>query len=153
MPHLAQRRFQLGVALRHPPNGRIGSPIVAGSSNLCRSSSSVVSFDVKAGRPLPGRRTLPSSEPGSSRSLSPRPIVLRASPVAPDDAMIPPYPAVRASAAPNRPTGTLVKVTTNRLDDASAMPQHKRHRIVPESSPWAAHLRDPYRLGHCWVSP
>src|ERR1700752_4983282 len=40
-----------------------------------------------------------------------------------------------------------------RIDDASAMPQHKRHRIVPESSPWAAHLRDPYRLGHCWVSP
>jgi hypothetical protein len=33
------------------------------------------------------------------------------------------------------------------------MPQHKRHRIVPESSPWAAHLRDLYRLGHCWVSP
>jgi hypothetical protein len=52
--------------------------------------SSVVSFYVKAGRPLPGRRTLPTSEPESSRSFSAHPIVLRARPVARDAAVIPP---------------------------------------------------------------
>jgi Cation efflux system protein CusB domain 1 len=30
---------------------------------------------------------------------------------------------------------------------------YKRHRIVPESSSWTAHLRDLSRLVHCWVSP
>jgi hypothetical protein len=41
-------------------------------------------------RPLPGHRTTPDSEPGSFRTLSPQPIVLRAIPVARDDALIPP---------------------------------------------------------------
>jgi hypothetical protein len=93
-----------------------------------------------------------------SRCLSPRPIVPRASPAARDDAVIPPYPPVRASAAPNRRRARSLRsrptaVYRVRIDDESAMPQHKRHRIAPESCPWAAHLRDLYRLGHCWVSP
>ena len=47
MTHLAKRRRQLVVALGDPSQGRIGSPIVAGSSNRCRSSSSVGSFVVR----------------------------------------------------------------------------------------------------------
>src|SRR5271168_2205331 len=80
-------------------SGRIGSPIVAVSSNCRRSSSNVGSLVVIAGRPAPFRRTLPANEPGSLRSLMPRPMVLRATLVARDVAATPPCPAVRASAA------------------------------------------------------
>ena len=63
-------------------SGRIGSPIVAGSRIRRRSSSSVASISVNARRPPPGRRTTPDSKSGAPRSRKPRPIVLRAIPVA-----------------------------------------------------------------------
>src|SRR5271168_972551 len=84
-------------------NARIGSPIVAGSSNRSKSASSVGSFVANRGLPLPLRRTFRPSEPGSRKSFRPRPIVLRASFVTREAAAIPPYPAAFASAAaPNR---------------------------------------------------
>src|SRR5208283_3182338 len=94
-------------------SGRTGSPIVAGSSSRRRSSSSVGSVTVSACLPLPGRRTTPDSAPGSSRSFRPRPIVLRAIPVARAAALIPPCPAVRASAATNsrRPRSSRLRRT------------------------------------------
>src|SRR5271155_2306708 len=46
-------------------NGRIGSPIVAGSSNRSKSASSVGSFIVNRGLPPPLRRTFPVKDPGS----------------------------------------------------------------------------------------
>jgi hypothetical protein len=45
---------------------------------------------ISAGRPAPGRRTFPANDPGSPSSARPRPIVLRATPVARDTAAIPP---------------------------------------------------------------
>ena len=83
-------------------SGRIGSPIVTGSTNWRRLSSSVGSVAISVGPPPPGRRTSPDSEPGSARSFIPRPIVLRAIPVAWDAAVIPPRPAVLASAAASK---------------------------------------------------
>lgn len=80
--HTAQRRRQIGMALRHPAQGRIGSPIVAGSNNWRRSSSNVGSQAVSGGRPAPGRRILPARPVEPFRSFRPRPIVLRATLVA-----------------------------------------------------------------------
>src|SRR5271166_2771167 len=71
-------------------NGRIGSPIVAGSSNRCKSSNSVGSLTVNRGVPPPLRRTSPVKEPGFRKSFRPRPIVLRATFVARATAAIPP---------------------------------------------------------------
>jgi hypothetical protein len=71
-------------------NGRIGSPIVAGSSNCRKSSRSVGSPVVNRGLPPPLRRTFPVSESGSRKSFSPRPIVLPATFVARAAAAIPP---------------------------------------------------------------
>src|SRR5271166_1002770 len=103
--HRTQRRCQLRVAFRDPQQrshgGRTGSPIVAGSSSRRRSSSNVGSVTVSACLPLPGRRTTPDSASGSSRFFRPRPIMLRAIPVARAAALIPPCPAARASAATN----------------------------------------------------
>ena len=82
-------------------NGRIGSPTVAGSSSLRKSSSSVGSFRVSGRRPPPARRTLrPSADASNSRR--PRWIVLRATPVARETAATPPTPAARASTAANK---------------------------------------------------
>ena len=85
-------------------NGRIGSPIVTGSTRWRRFSSSVGSFSISVGPPPPGRRTSPTNVSGAARSFSLRPIVLCAIPVARDVAVIPPYPAVLASAAASRRT-------------------------------------------------
>src|SRR5208337_5024282 len=53
-------------------NGRIGSPIVAGSSNRCKSSNSVGSLTVNRGVPPPLRRTSPVKEPGFRKSFRPQ---------------------------------------------------------------------------------
>src|SRR5208337_971130 len=66
------------------------SPIVAGSSNRCKSSNSVGSSTVNRGVPPPLRRTSPVKEPGFRKSFRPRPIVLRATFVARATAAIPP---------------------------------------------------------------
>ena len=55
-----------------------------------RFSRRVGSFSISVGQPPPGRRTAPDNEPGSARSFNPRPMVLRATPVARDAALIPP---------------------------------------------------------------
>lgn len=64
------------------------------ASRLGCDDQAVASFAVTLGRPAPLRRILPLSNAGSLRSLRPRPIVLRATPVARDVAAIPPRPAV-----------------------------------------------------------
>jgi hypothetical protein len=71
-------------------NGRIGSPIFAGSSNRSKSASNVGSFIVNRGLPPPLRRTFRVKDPGSRKSFRPRPIVLRATFVAREAAAIPP---------------------------------------------------------------
>src|SRR5208337_3712401 len=82
-------------------SGRTGSPSVAGSTRRLRSSSSVASVSVNDRGPPPSRRTWPGASGGASRSFSPRPMVLRASPVTLDTAARPPHPAARASLAAN----------------------------------------------------
>src|SRR5271157_589297 len=133
-------------------NSRIGSPSVAGSSNWRRSSSSVASMTASDRRPPPGRRTTPDSAAGSSRSFRPRPIVLRAIPVARADALIPPRPAERDSTAANsrRPRSSRLRRTPlyrSPIDDASTIRrvyaaldragipnQHQTSRTVPSDS-------------------
>jgi hypothetical protein len=83
-------------------SGRIGSPIAAAPTNRRRLSSRAGSFSVSPGRPLPGRRTVPADGTAAASSFKPRPMVLRAIPVALCAAAIPPCPAVQASAAANR---------------------------------------------------
>src|ERR1700748_972251 len=158
MPHLAQRRCQLRVALRHPPQRPHRIAHRRGLQQLVQVFQQRRIFRCQSWSAAPWPPNLAHKRAGVVQVLEPAANVLRASPVARDDAVIPPYPAVRASAAPNRRRARSLRSRPTaayraRIDDASAMPQHKRHRIVPESSPWAAHLRDPYRLGHCWVSP
>ena len=80
-------------------SGRIGSPRVAGSTSRRKSPSNVGSWVVSGRRPLPSRRIRPGAKLGPSRSFSPRPIVLRARPVARDTAATPPRAAARASVA------------------------------------------------------
>jgi hypothetical protein len=86
---------------------------------------------VKGLRPPPGRRTRPSGVSFLRSSASPRPLVLRARPVARITALTPPPPAAIASAAPNgrRPLSS---------NDAAALaqdPQTGKHLL-----PWRAHL-------------
>jgi hypothetical protein len=71
-------------------SGRIGSPIVAGSTNRRRSSSTVGSTVLESGRPAPLRRIRVVAGMSSMRSFAPRMIVLRATPVARDTAAVPP---------------------------------------------------------------
>ena len=102
-------------------------------------SASVRPSDLGDAQQLPGRRTTPDNKAGSSRSLSPRPIVLRASPVARAAAAIPPSPAVRASTAANsrrlrsfRPRPTAAN--RGRIADGSIIAVSIRRRGAPEST-------------------
>ena len=88
--HGASAVASLSWLLETHRNGRIGSPIVAGSSSRCKSSNSVGSLTVNRGVPPPLRRTSPVKEPGFRKSFRPRPIVLRATFVARATAAIPP---------------------------------------------------------------
>src|ERR1019366_582248 len=84
-------------------SGDCGSPRVVGSTRERRSSMRLASIALIGLRPPPNRRTRSASTaPPARNSLSARPTVLRASPVARDTAAIPPCPAVIASAAANR---------------------------------------------------
>src|SRR6516164_8174637 len=84
-------------------SGDCGSPRLSGSTSARKSSSRLVSVTLSGLRPPPGRRTQPASGVSSRRSsASPRPIVLRARPVARITALTPPRPAAIASAAPKR---------------------------------------------------
>jgi hypothetical protein len=125
-------------------NGRIGSPSVG----LRQLASSVESFDVKAGRPLPGRRTLPTGEPGSSRTFSPRAMISRARPVA-RDAVIPLCPAVlaapnrrRARSFRSRPTVAYRCASPMHLTMSQGQPAS--HAGI--SPPWPHRVSYPYRV-------
>ena len=87
--------------LRTQRSGRIGSPSVVDASSARKSSNSVGSVCVSAGRPPPERRTFEGAGSRACKSFRPRLIVLRATPVARATMVTPPYPAVRASAAQN----------------------------------------------------
>jgi len=137
--------------------GRSRSPEYA--SKRRRSSSSVGSVAVSACRPPPRRRTKPASVSGASKSLRPRPIVLRATPVARAEALMPPYPAVRASAAANnrRPRSFKLRRTAayrSPIADASII-RAAYARIEPRRNPLWSCIRNimPFRLRHCWASP
>ncbi len=140
-------------------SGRIGSPIVAGSSTRRRSSSNAGSATVSAGRPLPGRRTTPDSAPGSSRSFRPRPIVLRATPVARAAALIPPCPAARASAAANnrRPRSSKLRRTaTYRPPIADASTIARAYAVANHNGILTSQVRNihqPSRFRYSWASP
>jgi len=136
-------------------NGRIGSPIVAGSSNRSRSSSNVGSWAVTGGRPAPLRRILPLSEAGSRGSFRPRPIVLRATLVARAAAAMPPRPAVTASAAAckRRPRSSRDRRTAScrlRMGASSIIP--KRYQTAPASRNPHKPLK-PSRFAYFWGSP
>src|SRR5712664_3468897 len=84
-------------------SGDCGSPRVSGSTSARRSSSKFASVSLRGLRPPPTRRTRSKSGVSPARnSASPRPIVLRAIPVARITAIIPPCPADVASAAAKR---------------------------------------------------
>src|ERR1700674_1031637 len=91
-------------------SGRIGSPIVAGSTRRVRSPSSVLSVAVTVGRPPPARRTRPGSSAGPSRSFRPRMIRDRASPVIAATPATPPHPAARASLAAKKPNSEYARL-------------------------------------------
>src|SRR5580704_3392694 len=138
-------------------SGRIGSPIVTGSTNSRRSSSRVGSFSIRVGPPPPGRRTSPDNEPGLARSFKPRPIVLRATPVARDAAAMPPWPAVLASAAASRRRDRSFRscstaVNRSRITDVSIIPRvygvPARAGISLTEDPATGTSRDSLVFGH-----
>ncbi len=114
----------------------MGSPSVAGSMTLRRSSISVASRLDRCGRPPPLRRSRPFGSGAASRSFSPRPMVERASPVIAETASRPPHPAARTSPAANtrRPRSSSFEPTDShlcRIACVSIMPT----RILPQRHP------------------
>ena len=95
--HLAQSHGQLRDFYNPTATGasdRPSSPVPAtGRRTASGPCSSLWAVDP------PLRLNSPVSDAGSRRSLRPRPVVLRATPVARDVAATPPWPAVTASAA------------------------------------------------------
>jgi hypothetical protein len=92
-----------------PASGGFSTPSVTAASDRPSSRAPATGAGLQAvsnpsrSRPVGHSRAAePCPNSGAPRSFSPRPIVLRARPVARDDAVIPPCPAVLASAAPNR---------------------------------------------------
>jgi hypothetical protein len=92
-------------------NGRIGSPIVAGSSNWRRSSSSVVSFDVKAGRPPPN---LAHKRTGVVQILQPAAYRTARETRCPRRRRDPAVSGGPRFGRPEQTTGTLVQIAANR---------------------------------------
>src|SRR5258705_6823593 len=121
-------------------SGDCGSPRVSGSTSARRSSSKFASVSLRGLRPPPTRRTRSKSGVSPARnSASPRPIVLRAIPVARITAMIPPCPADVASAAAKRrrprSSSTGARASKRwRMADSSITP--KRYSLAtPEGIP------------------
>src|ERR1700722_6756665 len=133
-------------------SGDCGSPRVSGSTSARRSSSKFASVSLRGLRPPPPRRTRSKSGVSPARnSASPRPIVLRAIPVARITAMIPPCPADVASAAAKRrrprSSSTGARASKRwRMADSSITP--KRYSLAtPEGIPPANKIRsDPIHL-------
>src|SRR3984957_18345531 len=133
-------------------SGDCGSPRVSGSTSARRSSSKFASVSLRGLRPPPTRRTRSKSGVSPARnSASPRPIVLRAIPVARITAMIPPCPADVASAAAKRrrprSSSTGARASKRwRMADSSITP--KRYSLAtPEGIPPANKIRsDPINL-------
>jgi len=117
-------------------SGRMGSPSVAGSMTLRRSSISVGSRLDRCRRPPPLRRTRPFGRAAASRSFCPRPMVECASPVISETASRPPHQAARASPAANtrRPRSSSFEPTNShlcRIARLSIMPT----RLLPQRHP------------------
>src|SRR5882757_828957 len=133
-------------------SGDCGSPRVSGSTSARRSSSKFASVSLTGLRPPPARRTRSKSGVSPARnSASPRPIVLRAIPVARITATIPPCPADVASAAAKRrrPRSSSTGASASkrwRMADSSITP--KRYSLViPEGIPPANKIPpDPIHL-------
>lgn len=91
------------MVIGRPPERRHRISRVLGSTIVSRSEIHVGSASVSALRPPPARRTPPFalSDALPRNSSRPRPIVLRAIPVASETAAIPPHPAASASDAAN----------------------------------------------------
>ena len=106
-------------------SGRVGSPSVVDSRRPRRSSNSVGSARVSAGRPPPERRTFEPARSGAAKSFKPRSIVLRAIPVDRATALTPPYPAERASAAANK--------RRSRSSRRCASPRNGRESLLHQS--------------------
>jgi hypothetical protein len=105
VPWPMSRRLWLSLRrlLQVHNSGDCGSPRVSGSTSARRSSSKLASVSLRGLRPPPDRRTRSASGVSPARnSASPRPIVLRAMPVARVTALTPPCPADAASAAAKR---------------------------------------------------
>src|SRR5208337_4248802 len=124
-------------------SGRAGSPSVAGSTRRLRSSSSVASVSVNDRGPPPSRRTWPAASGGASR-FSPRPMVLRASPVMLDTAARPPHLAARASLAANnrRPRSSRFEPSASqrcRIARQSIMQTLVAHSAEPRNRPPPSH--------------
>src|SRR6266704_2094144 len=133
-------------------SGDCGSPRVSGSTSARRSSSKFASVSLTGLRPPPARRTRSKSGVSPARnSASPRPIVLRAIPVARITATIPPCPADVASAAAKRrrPRSSSTGASASkrwRMADSSITP--KRYSLaIPEGIPPANKIPpDPIHL-------
>ena len=135
----------------------MGSPSVAGSMTLRRSSISVVSRLDRCRRPPPLRRTRPFGRGAASRSFSPRPTVERASSVISETASRPPHPVARTSPAANtrRPRSSSFEPTDPhlcRIACVSIMPasilsqRHPGNPIAPSSNHHSAPERNPIHL-------
>ena len=93
----------------------MGSPSVAGSMMLRRSSISVASRLDGCRRPPPLRRSRPFGSDAASRSFRPRPMVERANPVIAETAARPPHPAAPDLAGREHPPPALIKLRADRL--------------------------------------
>ena len=148
----------------------IGSPRASKSISATKAGSKPLFVSVRDLRPPPARRLRPASSGVSPlKSLSPRPVVLTAMPVARDTAAIPPRPAATASAAAvnRRPRSSKcgdndvkrssmlsesIMQPEYRTDQAMGIPQTAKIRFVYFlTSPWHINARN-RSTGHLWQS-
>src|SRR5215475_14278198 len=102
MAHVAQALAELAKALARPLQRRLRIAAGIGLDQRAQILHQAISVVLSGLRPPPGRRTRPSDISFRRSSASPRPMVLRARPVARITALTPPRPAAIASAAPKR---------------------------------------------------
>src|SRR5262245_41093487 len=89
--HVAQALAEFAQALARPQQGRLRIAALSGSTSVRRSSSKLASVSLDGLRPAPGLRTRPAWYRSPDRSsATPRPMVLRAMPVARSTALTPP---------------------------------------------------------------
>ena len=139
-------------------SGRIGSPIVAGSSNRRRSSSSVGSVAVSAGRPPPGAPNLTRQRVRIIEILQSSPNGAAGDPGGPrrrGDPAMPGGSCLRRREQPPTRSFRLRRTAANRSPIADASTIRRVYAVSkPRRNPqFARGDAKATRFGHCWASP